>query len=183
MRIFAFTFIGLLLITFQTSVLSVLPYWLGFPDLLFILIVFAAINFEVFQGIIICLILGTVMEVFSGYFLGLYVVAYTTVFFVIRGVSAGLAIDESSQQPAITALAYLLACGIVYFFSFMLAEEGPSPWYWGEILRQVLIITILTIPFNSLYQMVLKQCDRKYERRSFFKKRFTKGNRYRPKRS
>jgi hypothetical protein len=45
----------------------------------------------------------------------------------------------------------------------------------------VLIITVLTIPFNRIFHVVMQQCDKKYEKRSFFRKRYGKNNRYRPK--
>lgn len=180
MRIPVFLVIGMILVAVQTSIFQGLPEWVGVPDLLFILIVFSAIYMEVTQGAVLCLVLGTAMDVFSGYYLGLFVLAYFIVFFLIRAISARLAIKESSQQPAITALAYLLAYGQVYVFSAMLAEEDLSPWSWGEVLQRVLIITILTIPFNRIFRLVLDQCDKKHEKRSFFKNKYRKGNRYRP---
>ncbi len=183
MRLPIFLAIGILLITVQTSIFQALPEWIGMPDLLFILLVFSAIYLKLSQGIVLCLVLGTAMEVFSGYFLGLYVLSYSLVFFLIRAVSAILAIKEASQQPAITALAYLVAHGLLYLFSSMLAEEDLSPWSWGGILKRVLIITILTIPFNRIFHLVMQQCDKKYERRSFFMKRRGKNNRYRPKKA
>jgi rod shape-determining protein MreD len=182
MRILAFTILGMVLITMQTSLLQVLPEWLGLPDLLFLLIVFAAIYFEVFQGVLLCLVLGTFMEVFSGYFLGLYVISYLLVFGLVRSASTGLAIKDQSQQPAIAAVSYLLSGGLTYVFTSMLADESLSPWSWGEVLRQVLIITILAIPFNCLFHKVMVVCDKKHERKSFFSRnKFNEGNRYRPK--
>lgn len=183
MRIAVFLLIGLFLLTVQTSLFQGLPEWIGTPDLLFILVVFAAIYLDITQGAILCLVLGTAMEVFSGYFLGLYVLSYFIIFFLIRAVSSILSIKEPSQQPAITALAYLLANGLVYVFSLMLVEEDLSPWSWGGILQRVLIITILTIPFNRIFQLVMHQCDTKHEKRSFFVKKYGKNNRYRPKKA
>jgi rod shape-determining protein MreD len=182
MRIAAFIILGMVLITMQTSLLQVLPEWLGLPDLIFLLIIFAAIYFEILQGVVLCLVLGTFMEVFSGYFLGLYVISYLLVFALVRSVSTGLAIKDQSQQPAIAAVTYVLAGGFTYIFTSMLADESLSPWSWGEVLRRVLIITILTIPFNCVFRQVMKLCDKKYERKSFFSpNKFYKGNRYRPK--
>jgi rod shape-determining protein MreD len=169
------------LLAVQTSIFNGLPEWIGVPDLLFILIVFSAIYLQAIEGVILCLVLGTAIEVFSGYYLGFYVLSYILVFFLIRSVSAVLAIKEPSQQPAVAALAYLLANGLVYVFSAMLAEESLSPWSWGVMLQRVLIITVLTIPFNRIFHVVMQQCDKKYEKRSFFRKRYGKNNRYRPK--
>jgi rod shape-determining protein MreD len=183
MRITVFSLIGLLFIIIQTSLFQGLPEWMGMPDLLFILIVFAAIHLRIVEGVILCFVLGTAMEVFSGYFLGLYILSYCLTLLLIRAVSSRLIIKEVVQQPAITALAYLLSSGLVYVFSSMLAEGELSPWGWGRILQRVLIVTILAIPFNRIFHLVMKQCEKKYEKRSFFTKKYGTDNRYRPDKS
>ena len=178
MRIPVFLFLGLLLIPLQTSLLDSLPAWLGMPDLLFLLIVFMAIHLRTHQGALLCLFFGTAMEVFCGYFLGLHVITYMLIFFLIKGISTALAIDESTHQPPIAALGYLLTSGIIYIFTAMLADQTLSPWAWGKVLQRVLMVTILVIPTNRFFLMIRAICDHKYETKSFYRRKKS-GNRYR----
>jgi len=152
MRFIIFLLFGLFFISLQTTLFQTLPKWVGLPDLLFLLIVFIAIHFPTAQGAILTLVFGTVLEVFSGYFLGIYVIAYLLIFFIIKTVSIGLSIDEANHQPPMVALSYLLANGIIYTFSAMLAENNLVPWGWGEILQRLLIITILVVPMNIFFE-------------------------------
>jgi len=181
MRFIIFLLLGLLFITLQTTLFQALPKWVGLPDLLFLLIVFIAIHFSAAKGALLTIIFGTVMEVFSGYFLGIYVIAYILVFFLIKALSIGLAIDEANHQPPIVALGYLMANGIIYTCTAMLAEDSLVPWSWGEILQRLLIITILVVPMNvffeSLWKLNIKNNDDNQNFLQIFQ--YRKGNRYR----
>lgn len=176
MRIFAFFLLGIFLISLQVTLFQALPEWVGMPDLLFLLIVFMAINFKVSQGAFLVLVFGTMYEVFSGYFLGIYAFAFLLIFFVTKGLSVALAIDESNHQPPIVAIGYLMANGLVYLFSVMLISDISISWTWGGILQRVLILVVLVVPFNRLFGMVMTVCDHKSENRSFMNRK--KGNRY-----
>ncbi len=167
MRIVAFLLLGLVCIALQTTLFQLLPKWIGMPDLLFLLIIFMSINFKVTPGALLTLTFATLYEVFSGYFLGLYVFAYLFIFFLIKGVAVGLAIDESNHQPPLVAISYLIANGFVYIFSIMLADQG-GPWDWGGVLQRVLIVTVLVVPVNRLLRGVMDFCENKDGRFSFF---------------
>lgn len=176
MRITVFLLLGMFLLTVQTTIFHVLPEWVGMPDLLFLLVVFMAIHMKTTSGAILTLVFGTMVEVFSGYFLGLYALAYLLVFFVLKGLSVALSIDEVNHQPPIVALCYLIANGFVYVFSVMLVDNHSSSWSWGGVLQRVLIVIILVVPVGRLFSLVLGLCDRR-EEFNFLSRR--KGNRYR----
>lgn len=181
MRIPVFTILGVVLLSLQTSFLPIIPEWLGLPELLFLLIVFASVYLSIAEGVVLCLVFGMAMEVVSGSFLGIYVVSYGAIFFMIRGFSAWIAMEHSSSLPGIAALAYLLSRGLVYVFTAMLTDESLAPWVWGDVLLRVLIVAVLILPFDALFQLILEKCDAKRQRRSFFRRRsFKSGNRYRP---
>lgn len=183
MRFIIFLLLGFFFIGLQTTLFQALPKWIGLPEFLFLLIVFIAIHFPTAKGAILTLIFGTLTEVTSGYFLGIYSIAYLLIFFIIKGLSAGLAIDESNYQPPIVAIGYLLANSIVYMCTAMLAEESLIPWNWGEILQRLLIITILTVPMNIIFEALWQKRIKIDDSQIFFKLfQQQKGNRYRNKR-
>lgn len=176
MRIFLFLLLGILFVALQTTVFQAFPEWVGVPDLLFLLIVFLALHGKTETGALLTILFGVAIEVFSGYFLGLYVVAYLLVFLIIRWLSARLSLNELNHQPPLAALAYLFVNAFVYLSSLMLADESPRPWSWGAILQRVLIVTILSIPASRCLFSVTEWCDRHRKHRSLFRQK--KGNYY-----
>ncbi len=154
MRFILFLSLGCLFIGLQTTIFQALPKWIGVPDLLFLLIIFIALRAPIAQGVLLMMIWGTIMGVLSGYFSGLYTIAYLLIFVIVKALSTGLSIDEINHQPPIVALSYLLANGIIYIFSSMLASSSLIPWLWGEILQRLLIVTILVIPAHKMFSFL-----------------------------
>jgi len=78
-------FVTFLFITLQTTILS--PKYLGsyYPDLNLILITYVSINFNFGIGLFITLLNGYLMDLFSGYFLGSFLVSRLVIFFVVSG--------------------------------------------------------------------------------------------------
>ena len=178
MKIILFLFLGVLFLALQTTVFQAFPEWIGVPDLLFLLIVFLALHFKPGTGATLTLLLSLGLEVFSGYFLGLYAVAYLLVFSIIKWMSARFALKEVNQQPALAALAYLFVNAFVYISSLMLATVSPV-WGWGSILQRVLIVSILAIPVNRWLFSMMSWCDKRPRGGAFFRQK--KGNQYKAK--
>ena len=176
MRLFILLFLGILFLALQTTVFQALPAWIGVPDLLFLLIIFLALHSKPGTGALLTLLFAIGLEVFSGYFLGLYAVAYLLVFFIIKGLAARFTLDEVNHQPPLVALAYIFVNAFVYLTSLMLADESPNPWVWGGILQRVLIVTILSIPANRCFSSLMSWCEQRATPRSLFRPK--KGNRY-----
>lgn len=177
MKITLFFFLGILFLALQTTVFQTFPEWFGSPDLLLLLIVFLALHFKPGTGAALTLLFAIGLEVFSGYFLGLYAIAYLLVFSIIKWLSSHFAVKDMNQQPAIASLSFLFANAFVYLSSLMLADANPNPWGWGTILQRVLIVTILSIPANLALLSLMTWCDKKRNSRSFFRQK--KGNTYR----
>ncbi|MDP2106058.1 MAG: rod shape-determining protein MreD, partial [Desulfobulbaceae bacterium] len=146
MRFSLFFLLGIFFLSLQTTVLQSLPQWVGVPDLLFLMIVFLALYFKPWPGAVLTVLFGIVMEVFSGYFLGLYAMAYLMIFFVVKGLAAHFALDALNHQPPLVALAYLVVNAFVYLSSLMLVDGSLYPWGWGIMLQRALIVNILVIP-------------------------------------
>jgi rod shape-determining protein MreD len=176
MRFVLFFLLGILFIALQTTVFQAFPEWVGVPDLLFLFIVFLALNAKTETGALLTALFGICVEVFSGYFLGLYVVAYLLVFFIIKWLSVRLALNELNHQPPLFALAYLFVNAFVYLSSLMLSDESLIPWAWGGVLQRVLIVTILSIPVSRWFSSIMVWCDRRPNHSSLFQQK--KGNYY-----
>lgn len=176
MRLLIFSLLGVFFLALQTTVLPALPEWIGVPDLLFLLILFLAIYGRSWSGAALCVLFGLGSEVFSGYFLGLYVVAYLLIFFATRGLSARFDLQALNYQPSLVVVAYLFANGFVYFATMMLADQVVVPWAWGAILQRVLILAILMIPVSRLLLSLMNWCDRSRKSKTLFRRK--KGNYY-----
>lgn len=177
MRVPVFFLLGIFFITLQTTLFQGLPDWIGVPDLLFLQIIFMAIHLRIYQGAFLTLVFGVALEVFSGYFLGLYALAYLLIFLVVKGLSAALSINEANHQTPIVAVSYLVANGFVYVSNVMLANVEQSSWDWGGLLQRVLIVIVLVVPVNHLFGLLLNFCDSSERAEVFFVQK--KGNRYR----
>ncbi len=156
-----FLIVGVLLIVFQTTILLTLPAWFGSPDLLFILIVFIAYRFDSLRGFFLAFLLGWMMDVVAGLYLGVYVIEYLLVFVVINTLTKNSPIKESAYQVPLVGLSYFLAQLILYASLTMMVEEAQAPWSWSQMLRESIILTVATIPcfilFNSLYEYLQKR--------------------------
>ena len=148
----SYFFLGVFLLILQTSLLTVLPAWMGKPDLFFVLIVFVAIRLKLIHGALLLLVLGLIMDIFSGIFLGIYPITYLLLFFLLHGLSRRLAIQETAHRIPLVVVSYLFVNGLLYSFASSLAPENELVWNWKEILMQILLLAIITLPLFSLFE-------------------------------
>ncbi len=154
MFIIIFLILGILILVLETTFMQLLPPWLGKPDLLFLLVVYVACQADFFRGALIVLLLGLLMDTFSGVFLGLYPVIYLLVFAFIKGISRQIAINEFAYQVPLAVFCYLLVGLGMYLISFFLAPESPPQWSWGAILLQLLLLAVLGTPVFGIFDSV-----------------------------
>lgn len=178
MRITVFLLIGIFLIVMQTTILQVLPAWFGFPDFVFILIAFLAFRFDWLSGCLLAFMLGWMMDVVSSIYLGMFVVKYLIVFFVLNVLTQNSPVKEAAYQVPLVGISYfLIQCGF-YAALTLAAADLVSPWSWHRVGRETIILMIVTVPcfllFNSLYEYLL---NRRVVPRVIRKK---EGNRFRP---
>jgi rod shape-determining protein MreD len=139
----------------QTTLFGSMPDWLGRPDLLFIFIIFITIHLELIQGAFLVLLLGLVMDIFSGIFLGLYPVTNLILFFIVRFLSKRIIVTEMPHQVPLVLICYVFANTIIFISTTVLAPENVLPWNWKAIFFQMLLLSILTIPFFALFDFLL----------------------------
>lgn len=142
---------GTLLLILQTTVLHALPDWFGRPNLLFLLVVFLGTHLDVYKGAVLVLLFGLLMDIFSGIILGLHPVVYLLLFFLLQIVSRHLTLTESVHQMPLVAFSYLLSASGIFLFATILTPDSRLYWAWGNELLQVLILSVISIPFFNFF--------------------------------
>ena len=155
MFVFVFLVLGMITLVFQTTLLQLLPSWLGRPDLMFLFIVYIACRAGIIKGAFRVLVMGFLMDVFSGIFLGLYPVIYLLVFAFIKGISRQIAINEFAYQVPLALISYLLVNTGMFVVSFMLAPDSPPQWSWRGIILQLVMLAVIGIPFFGFLENIM----------------------------
>lgn len=139
-RVFAYFLLGYIFILAQTALLPRLfPFFLK-PDLLLVLIIYLGLNESYVRGGFLAYLLGCLLDVFAGHYLGLYGLACLATVFAVRGVAVRLNTDSA------LLLLFLVFCGtflqgVVLFFALgFFAEAGPLlTLFGGRLLPQALL--------------------------------------------
>ncbi|MBI5558523.1 MAG: rod shape-determining protein MreD [Deltaproteobacteria bacterium] len=154
MPVISYFFLGILLLLVQTSLLNILPAWIGTPDPFFVLIVFVAIRLELIKGAMLLLLLGLIMDIFSGIFLGIYPITYLLLLFLLHSLAKKLAIQEEVHRIPLVLASYLFVNGLLFSFATFLAPENDLLWNWKNMLLQVLLLGLLTFPLFNLFESI-----------------------------
>lgn len=155
MLITVFIILGSFLLVIQSSLLTLMPKWIGSPDLLFLLVLFLATKMDICRGVILAMIYGLMMDVFSGVILGLYPAVYLGLFISIRYLSRHIIIDEPSHQPLLAALSYLACSTAVYLCLAIFSPNTAIYWGWRDLLLQMFILAILVLPVSQIFSRLI----------------------------
>ena len=155
MLIFVFFILGSLLLTLQCSLFQFFPDWLGQPDLLFVLLLFLATRTNIYQGGVLALLFGLLMDTFAGVYLGIYTILYLVFVLGLKGLSSQLMLNDQSYQAPLVAVCYLLLNIGVVLFSLILAPSNDLVWGWGKVLLQMLILSVITVPLFHFFDLLL----------------------------
>lgn len=155
----SFLVVAFVLVAIQTTVFHYFPHWLGRPDLVFILLVFSAYRFSWFSGLIFAFLLGWVLDVASGMFLGTYPLLALLVFSIVKFLSQNSSVRETVFQIPLVGLSYFIVQCFLYLF-FSVTQPGVlPPWSWARIIQETLILSVAAIPcfvfFNWLYEKLI----------------------------
>ena len=156
----SFLVFGLLLFVLQTTLFSLLPAWFGRPDLTFLFVVFLAYRFDAIKGAVLVFFIGLLMDIFSGVFVGIYPTVYLLVFFILKILSKHIA-NESTFQAPLAIISYLLSASGIFIITTMLAPDALIEWSWRTMLLQIIMLTVVAIPFFSLCELYLTFCSKK----------------------
>lgn len=143
--------LGSLLLVMQCILAQTLPAWMGKPDLLFILIIFIAIDLDIFSGALLVFAFGLLMDIFSGIYLGMYPMLFVLLFFAIKLAGRQLILTEITHLPAIIVTCYFILSGSFYVLSTPLVPDTQLSWQWREIFLQALILVVISIPLRQIF--------------------------------
>lgn len=176
MLITVFIILGSFLLVIQSSTLTLMPKWIGSPDLLFLLVLFIATKMDICRGIILVMIYGLMMDVFSGVILGLYPTVYLGLFISIQYLSRHIMTDEPAHQPLLAALSYLACSGAVYLGTAVFSPNFTIYWGWRDLLLEMFILAILVLPVFQVFDRLILATNSDQNRFLFLRKK--SGNRF-----
>jgi len=156
MLISAFIIIGIGLLVLETTLMQLLPSWVGRPDPLFILVVFFGLRLEIIRGTLLTLFFGLLVDVFSGNILGIYPLVYLAFFFLLKTLSRNLMFEDPSYQIPLVGLGCLFFGTTLYLASIIVAPENGFIWSWKDALLQALVSGVIAIPLFAIFTAVLK---------------------------
>ena len=143
--------LGSLLLVMQCILAQTLPPWMGKPDLLFVLVIFIAIDLDIFWGALLAFAFGLLMDIFSGIYLGMYPLLFILIFFAIKLASRRLIVNEIAHLPALIVTCYFIMSCSFFILSTPLVPGAELNWQWREIFLQALILVIISIPLRQLF--------------------------------
>jgi len=154
-----FLMLGFFLIAIQTTIFHYFPDWLGRPDLAFILVVFSAYKFSWFPGLFLAFLLGWLMDVTSGVYLGTYPMLVLLVFSIVKFLSQNSSVKETVLQIPLVAVSYFIVQCLFYLFFSLTQPSALPPWSWSRVIQETLILLVAAIPcfvfFNWLYEKLI----------------------------
>ena len=161
MLIPCFLALGVLLIIIQSTLLQFLPAWFGRPDLVYILVAFTAYRFDWIRGLLLVFLLGWMMDVVSGMYLGTFPLQYFLVFVSLKILSENSPVKETAYQVPLVGISYFLVQMALYsIYSLTLPETIPE-WSWGRVIVMSLLLVVATIPcfllYNSFFEYIQKK--------------------------
>lgn len=137
------TLLGIAIIVIQTTIFR-LPSFQGILyDLLIPLVVFGRLNLSERKAVILVVIIGFLMDLFSGGIFGLYLTAYFWIFLMVKGISNYFDVKDTLFRSVFLALCVLAENLILFVF-------GTTPLRGiellasriGPVLGQIILVAI-----------------------------------------
>ena len=127
MKVFClYLVIGLATIVGQTTLLRLHVFQGVFYDLLIPLVVFMRLHLTLTEASLLTLILGFVMDLFSGGVFGLYMTVYLWIFLLVQGVSDYFNVQGTACRSALIAF-----CVLGQNLIFLISTAHPwKGWHW-----------------------------------------------------
>lgn len=156
MQIGVFFLLGVVAVVVQTTLFRYFPIWLGRPDLMYILVAFAAYRFDWFRGLIFVFILGWMMDVVSGIYLGTYPLQNVLVLSCLKILTENSPLKETTYQVPLVGVSYFIVQVILYFmYSFLIPDAIPD-WSWGRVVQETIILVVTTVPLFLVYNAIFE---------------------------
>jgi len=161
MVVLLFWLLGIAIIVVQTTLLQFLPFWVGRPDFLFILVAFLAYRFAWIPGIIVVFSLGWVMDVVTGIHLGFYPLICLITFTALKVLTTKSPVKATTYEIPLIGVSYFLMQMLLYFVYSLAWPEILAEWSWGITLQRTALIMASAIPLfllcNSFFEYLKKR--------------------------
>lgn len=159
-----FLLLGVAICVLQTTAMQMIPGSFARPDLVFLLVVYAAYKLPWVPGILLAFSVGWVLDVLVGVNLGFYPLQFLFVLVCIKLLTINSPVKESAFQIPMVGVSYLLLQMIVYLIATMSAEYGLPEWSWVAILQETILLVLAAIPcfllFNGLHEYLVSRVAR-----------------------
>lgn len=141
-----FFILSVIIIVCQTTVFQLFPGWLGRPDFLYIIVVFAAYRLGWVNGLVLVFTTGWMLDAVSGIQLGIYPLQNILVFATLKIITESSPFKESAYQVPLVGVSYFIVQMGFYFFYTVLMPGTLPGWSWNRILQETIILVVATIP-------------------------------------
>ena len=157
-----FFFCGsVLLVVLQTTILQMIPAWLGAPDLVYILVCFIAYRFDWLRGLLLAFSCGWMMDVVAGSYPGLFVFEYLLIFGLLAVLTKNSPVKEAAYQVPLVGFGYFAVQFTLYSVLSLIDPESLPSWSWGRLIQETVIVMVATIPcfvlFNSCFEYLQRR--------------------------
>lgn len=143
---FSFLILSMFIMVAQTTIFSLAPQWVGRPDFIFILVVFAAYRFSWIRGLLYVFILGWMMDVLAGIHLGIFPLQNIIVFSILKFLTENSPLKESAYQIPLVGVSYFIVqMGFYFFYSVLMPGVLPE-WSWNRMIQDTFILLLAAIP-------------------------------------
>jgi cell shape-determining protein MreD len=155
-----YVFLGIAIVVGQTTILKLTFLQNGVYDLLIPMVVFARLNLSVKTAGVIALVMGYVMDLFSGGQFGLYITSYLWILIGVKVISGYFSIQGSISRAILIALCVLFENVIFFLFSGGPVKEVLME---GHKLRSVILQTSLAAISGPVIVMGLERIYQRIE--------------------
>ncbi len=159
-----FMAIGIALIVLQTTAFYSLPHGLGRPDMVYLLVVFAAYRFPWLPGFILAFIIGWVFDVLSGVNLGVYPLLCICVFVGLKLITLRNPVKAFLYEIPLVGVSFFLTQMVIFFLYSMTLEENLLDWSWGEVFRESVLLVFAAIPCFFLFDALYSSLQRRVQK-------------------
>jgi len=166
-----FFLVALVIVVVQTTFLQALPFAWGGPDLIFILVVFAAYRFAWLPGLLLVFCAAWMFEVTASLRLGIYAIQCLVVFILLKTFTHNIPIRESFYQIPLAVLAFVLSRLFSLFVSLVVGQ-GTVEWIWWPLLRDTIWFTVTASLLFIVFDALLSAVERFSSRRRPMAKSF-----------
>ena len=176
MPLLVFLFVAVMAVVVQTTFLQALPFAWGGPDLVFVLVVFAAYRFAWLPGLALVFCAAWILEATVSLRLGIYAIQCLVVFVFLKTITHNIPIRESIYQIPLGVLAFILSRLFSFFLASMTGEGLGADWSWWPLLRDTLWFTAIAWGLFNVFDALLSSVERFSWRRHPMVKSSTSSN-------